>query len=149
MGKMSDELEAERIARGKGACTEIKYICVDELEQDIEKFDHAEKESKWVFHSDFDELHQEVFSNCPQPYACTEPIALYHHVLYSMGLKSTDGRCVRDELHHALERWEYDMLLPGKAHGDWKKQSPLSLCVDIVRPTSSDPPSAERLVAPE
>ena len=147
--KTVDELERERLARGKDVCTEIKYICVDELEQDIDKFKHAEKETKWVFHSNFEELHREVFANVTPPYVCTEPIALYHQVLWSVGLKTVGGRCVRDELHHALESWEYDMLKPNGAHEDWKKREPLSLCVDIVRgpPTSSDPPSAARPAA--
>jgi hypothetical protein len=116
----------------------IKYICVEELEQDIDKFDHAETLELEVPHSSFDELHEAVFSNCPTGYHCTEPIALFHEVLWSMGLKHTGGRCVRDELHHALERWEYDML-----HA--KDNTLLSLCVDIVR-TSSDPPSEARPV---
>jgi hypothetical protein len=142
------ELERERLARGKDACTEIKYICVDELEQDMDRFKHAERETRWVFHSNFDELHREVFENVTPPYVCTEPIALYHQVLWSVGLKTVGGRCVRDELHHALESWEYDMLKPNRAHRDWKK--PLSLCVDIVRggpPTSFGPPSAARPAA--
>jgi hypothetical protein len=101
----------------------IKYICVDELVQDIDLFDHAEVETKEVFHTTYDELHDAVFSQCPEPYQCTEPIALYHEVLWSMGLKQRDGRCVRDELHHALERWEYDKVV--KDGG--------VLCVDIIR----------------
>ena len=117
--------------------TEVKYICVDELEQDIAKFVRAEKMIKVIYHSSFEELHDLVFEECPPGYMCTEPIALYHEVLWSMGLKTVDGgRRVRDELHHALEEWEYGMLTSGKT---------LSLCVDIVR-TSSDRPSEARLV---
>ena len=117
--------------------TEIKYICVEEIEQDIDKFEHAEKETKRISHTTFDELHDRVFAACPAGYACTEPIALYHEVLWSLGLKTVNGRRVRDELHHALETWEYGMLTSGKT---------LSLCVDIVR-TFSDPPSEARPAA--
>ena len=115
----------------------VKYICVEELEQDIDKFKHAEKLETEIFHSTYDELHDSVFRGCPPGYKCTEPIALFHEVLWSTGLRLNGGKCVRDELHHALERWEYDIL---KA-GDGKM---LCLCVDIIR-TSSGPRSQARL----
>ena len=116
----------------------VKYICVDELEDDIDLFQRAEKITLQIAHSSYDDLHERVFQGCPVGYQCVEPIALYHEVLWSAGWGRTDqGKHVRDELHHALERWEYDTaLLP----------SVTSLCVDIVLLTSSDRRSAARLV---
>ena len=142
----------------KKVCTFIKYICVDELEQVDCYLGIActEKRIERVIHSDFEDLHDKVFKAAPDDYVCTEPIALYHEVLWNAGLKAVGGILVRDELHHALEEWEYGMLGPGKAHKDWKKRTPLSLCVDIVKskgakngapPTSSGPPSAARPAA--
>ena len=132
--------------------TQIKYISVDDLKPAKSGWgiELTEKETKWVFHSSYEELHDEVFKAAPEGYKCVEPIALYHEVLWTVGLNANG---VRDELHHALEREEYDMLKPGRAHTDWKKKEPLSLCVDIKRGalvqgdllTSSDPQSAARL----
>ena len=131
--------------------TQIKYISVDDLKpaQSGWGIELTEKAVKWVFHSSYEELHDEVFKAAPKGYVCVEPIALYHEVLWTVGLKA-DG--VRDELHHALERDEYDFLRPGNVHRGWKKASPLSLCVDIRKGedgpgdllTSSDQPSAAR-----
>jgi len=152
----AEQAEARRKLLAKGACTQIKYISVDNLELDTFGWSVklTEKEIKWVFHSSYEELHDEVFKAAPEGYKCVEPIALYHEVLWHVGL-NVNG--VRDELHHALEREEYDMLRPGRACSDWKKKEPLSLCVDIKEGklgqgdllTSSDPPSEERPAGPE
>ena len=119
----------------------VKYICVEELPDDIDLFQKAEKETVSICHSTYDELHSRVFANCPKLYRCVEPIALFHEVLWSAGWSKNgyDGRHVRDTLHHALERWEYDATL---------RPYPLtSLCVDIVPLlTSSGQPSGARLV---
>ena len=116
----------------------VKYICVEELVDDIDRFEKAEKETKWIHHSTYDDLHEQVFNKCPMGYQCIEPIALYHEVLWSVGWRREDnGKHVRDELHHALERWEYTTLRPPSMN---------SLCVDIVQLTSSDRQSARRLV---
>ena len=116
----------------------VKYICVEELPDDIDLFVKAEKDVKLIHHSTYDELHEQVFAQKPSGYRCVEPIALFHEVLWSSGWtkQGGDGRHVRDNLHHALERWEYDVSLYPLA----------SLCVDIVPLTSSDPPSGARLV---
>ena len=119
--------------------TKINYICIEELERNLEKYKHAEKAAKTVLHSTFDELHEKVLEACPANYKCVEPIALYHEVMWSMGLDFSERGVVRDELHHALEEWEYSMLTKGDT---------LSLSVDIER-TSSDPPSAARPAALE
>ena len=116
----------------------IKYICVEELEDDIDRFETAVKVHKTVVHSDYEDLHEKVFLNCPSGYQCVEPIALFHDVFWSMGLrKGENGKHVRDELRHALESWEYTVLHGNSLH---------SLCVDIVRLTSSGPPSVVRPV---
>ena len=116
----------------------VKYICIDELEDNIDKFEKAEKTTEHVSHSTYDDLHTKVFSKCPLGYQCVEPIALYHEVLWSMGLRKNENKKhVRDELHHALERWEYEIL---------RQSSLASLCVDIVKLTSSGPLSPRRLV---
>jgi hypothetical protein len=152
----AEQAEARRTLLAKEACTQIKYISVDDLKQAKFGWDSelTEKETKWVFHSSYEELHDEVFKAAPVGYKCVEPIALYHEVLWHVGLNANG---VRDELHHALEREEYDMLRPGRGCSDWKKKEPLSLCVDIKRGklgqgdllTSSDPPSEERPAGPE
>ena len=136
--------------------TQIKYISVDDLKpaQSGWGIELTEKAIKWVFHSSYEELHDEVFKAAPEGYVCVEPIALYHEVLWTVGLNANGAR---DELHHALERDEYDFLRPGNVHRGWKKTSPLSLCVDIKKGvlvqgdllTSSDPQSAARPAVPE
>ena len=68
-----------------------------------------------VEHSDFDKLHDAVFSHWPVGYRCIEPIALQHEVLWSVGLNvlyDADGNRIfeRDQLLHAIERDEYDEL---------------------------------------
>ena len=116
----------------------VKYICVEEREDDIDKFQKAEKVALTIAHSSYEDLHERVFQQCPLGYQCVEPIALYHEVLWSAGWGRTgQGKHVRDELHHALERWEYDATL---------RPSLASLCVDIVRLTSSDRRSGARPV---
>ena len=140
--------------------TEIKYICVDELKP----YDYTlgiactEKAIRRVLHSSFDELHTKVFKGAPDDYVCTEPIALYHEVLWPEGLKARRGVLVRDELHHALEEWEYGILRTDGAPKEWKGKRVLSLCVDIVKcrgarngvpPTFSGRPSAARPAGPE
>ena len=92
-----------------------------------------EYELAWavVRHSSFEELHQRVFESCPLGYACVEPIALRHEVLWSLGLtvlRDNLGNrvCERDDLVHAIEESEYSEL--------WRKNnSPLSICVDVIR----------------
>ena len=116
----------------------VKYICVAELEDDIDKFQRAEKIAPTIAHYSYEDLHDKVFRACPAGYQCVEPIALYHEVLWSAGWgRTAQGKHVRDELHHALEPWEYEATL---------RPSMASLCVDIVRLTSSDRRSAARLV---
>ena len=116
----------------------VKYICIAELEDNIDKFKKAEKTTEPIYHSTYDDLHSEVFSKCPVGYQCLEPIALFHEVMWSMGLRRNENnKHVRDELHHALERWEYGVL---------QQPSMASLCVDIVKLTSSGPQSPRRLV---
>jgi hypothetical protein len=152
------QVEQKRIRLGKEVSTQIKYISVDAADlkpaQSGWGIELTEKAIKWVFHSSYEELHDAVFKAAPKDYKCVEPIALYHEVLWTVGLNANG---VRDELHHALEREEYDMLKPTKAHEGWMKKSPLSLCVDIKKGalvqgdllTSSDPPSEERPADPE
>lgn len=116
----------------------IQYICVGELEDDIDLFQTAVKEKKTVMHCDYEDLHAKVFLNCPRGYECVEPIALFHEVFWSMGLrKGENGRHVRVCLRHALDSWEYGVVCQTPSH---------SVCVDIVALTSSDPRSAARPV---
>lgn len=109
----------------------IKYIYVDDADSiagnDTDVLSRFERHVAMVSHSDFEELHAAVFFSCPEGFECMEPIALYHEVLWSMGLRAGKGRCVieRDELHHALEEKEYGLL-------KWSSTPPMSLCVDIV-----------------
>jgi hypothetical protein len=122
----------------------VKYICAEEIEDDIDEFKKAEKIEIEIAHSTYDELHEKVFQECPEGYQCVEPIALYHEVLWSVGWgKTAGGKHIRDELHHALERWEYTTLRGGIANA---RPSMASLCVDIVPLTSSDRRSVVRLV---
>jgi hypothetical protein len=114
----------------------VKYICVDNADPAALVTDalaQFERHKTSIVHSNFEELHAAVFSGCPAGFRCVEPIALYHEVLWSMGLRvGNGGRCViaRDELHHALEEGEYGLLR-------WNAPPALSLCVDIL-PTGGE-----------
>ena len=104
-----------------------------------------------IEHSTYDELHEAVFSNCPDGYVCREPLALYHEVLWSTGIRVIQDtgenervRLERDELHHAIEVGEYNVLwVPGKPSSD----NPLSICVDIDEDTSSSTVPIANLLA--
>lgn len=89
-----------------------------------------------VEHRTYEELHEAVFGACPGGYVCMEPLALFHEVLWSTGIRVTEstGECERvqlerDELHHALEEGEYEKL----SWGD--ETTPInaliSICVDV------------------
>jgi hypothetical protein len=132
-GVSHDEMEANAESHSV-----VKYICVEEVIDDIDLFQTAVKERRTVAHSDYEDLHEKVFLNCPRGYQCVEPIALFHEVFWSMGLrKGENGRHVRVCLRHALDSWEYGVVCQTPSH---------SVCVDIVALTSSDPRSAARPV---
>ncbi len=87
-----------------------------------------------VQHSKYEELHEAVFDKCPKGFVCKEPLALYHEVLWSSGIRVIECtgeneivRLERDELHHAIEEGEYSVL--------WNPAKPsnplLSVCVDV------------------
>ena len=101
-----------------------------------------------VEHSTYDELHKAVFIHCPKGYVCKEPLALYHEVLWSSGIKvvketgeSERVWLERDELRHAIEEGEYDLL--------WVRGRPLgallSICVDVEEDTSYSLPDANKM----
>ena len=114
-----------------GRCA-IKYIHLRPDAPNCILHDPAdfELDQKVVEHSTYDELHNEVFRNCPEGYECIEPIALRHEVLWSLGmnfLRDENGNLVaeRDELHHALEEKEYWTL-------NWRDPyHMICLCVDV------------------
>ena len=88
--------------------------------------------TKKVKHSTYEEMHTAVFNACPEGYECREPLALYHEVLWSSGIRVIEAtgenervRLERDELHHAIEEGEYAILFRSAS------SSPLSICVDI------------------
>ena len=115
----------------------IKYIELNKFAAENDKAClHATKDFEMhkavVEHSDFDNLHDAVFSHCPVEYRCIEPIALRHEVLWSVGLNvlyDANGNRIfeRDQLRHAIERDEYDELKWTMPDGEM-----LSLCVDVV-----------------
>ena len=112
----------------------IKYIFVNAEEDSVNEanvLEKFEKHKTTITHSNFEELHSAVFSACPKGFKCVEPIALFHEVLWSLGIKinsrGESKRCLieRDELHHAIEESEYGLL-------KWKSTPVISLCVDII-----------------
>ena len=119
----------------KNTCT-VKYIHLESI--DPMRFHVSvdyEMSTVQVRHSTYDELHQAVFDACPKGFVCTEPLALYHEVLWSTGVKIKQStgesellHLERDELHHAIEG-EYAILW-GR---DDKSHAVLSICVDVVK----------------
>jgi hypothetical protein len=118
----------------------VKYIHLSSV--DPTRFHTAteyELHKATVQHNTYEEMHEAVFSACPTGYECTEPIALYHEVLWSNGLRVVNAageqervRLERDELHHAIEEGEYDILFRSTS------TTPLSICVDVVEKADSD-----------
>jgi hypothetical protein len=118
----------------KNQCN-VKYIHLSSI--DPTAFHVAkdyEMHTKTIEHSSYEEMHEEVISGCPRGYVCREPLALFHQVLWSRGIRVVgcageheSVRLERDELRHAIEEKEYDLLWgPGKG-GD----KLLSICVDV------------------
>ncbi len=116
----------------KNVCT-VKYIHLSSIDPNcFHTTADYEMHKAVVEHSTFEGLHEAVFNACPAGYVCREPLALFHEVLWSSGIKimQTTGepvRLERDELHHAIDENEYSVL--------WKpskpSQTPLSICVDV------------------
>ena len=117
----------------------VKYIDIDLVDPTcLHTATAYELCIKPVQHTSYEEMHEAVFTLCPDGYDCKEPIALYHEVLWACGLRwvnadgEKDGRLERDELHHAIEEGEYKILFGSPA------TAPLSVCVDVVkRPDSA------------
>ena len=114
-------------------CT-VKYIHLKTVDPDRMQC-HAladyELQSTLIRHSSYEDLHEQVFTKCPTGYVCTEPLALYHELLWSRGLSvrrdDSAGPAVveRDVLHHAIELGEYDLFW-GTAENPVK-----TICVDV------------------
>lgn len=132
-------------AGGKNACV-VKYIHLKSVDVDkLHTLADYELELKRVLHSSYEELHEQVFQNCPAGYACAEPLALYHELLWSSGLAlRRDGRRAvleRDVLHHAIEAGEYDLF--------WNVPNPVgTICVDVVESPRPDQPTDAEIPAP-
>ena len=121
--------------RKKNNSCNVKYIHLDAV--DPAEF-HTAKDFEMhvacIEHSTYQELHEAVFKACPVGFTCKEPLALFHEVLWSTGIRVTKStgenervRLERDELHHAIEEGEYCVLW-----GEGKRAAKMiSICVDI------------------
>jgi hypothetical protein len=92
--------------------------------------------SAHVEHSTYEQLHAAVLKACPKGFVCREPLALFHEVLWSSGVilvketgENARVRLERDELRHAIEEGEYEVLWGSEKSAT---NSPLSICVDVV-----------------
>ena len=115
----------------------VKYIDIGSIQGDDPDFNIEQfvKGKHQIWHSTYTEMHQGVFETPGPPYAyrCVEPLALHHSVLWSNGVVNVDGvytRCTlgRDQLHHAIEAQEYDLLWRGDSG-----KKPLPIYVDVER----------------
>jgi hypothetical protein len=99
---------------------------------------------KIIRHNDFEDMHERVLEQCPAGFECREPLALFHEVMWSCGIVVDEGSgelkraaLERDELHHAIEKDEYNILwAPGERV---KVDEALSICVDIVQKQTPPP----------
>ena len=101
----------------------VKYIHLASIDQSIlHVATEYELKTVKIEHVTYDGLHKAVFKACPDGFACMEPLALFHEVLWSTGIRVVEGtgecervQLERDELHHAIEEAEYGKLLWGTA----------------------------------
>lgn len=120
----------------RNACT-VKYIHLASVDPSLlhTTVDY-ELYTATVRHNSYSDLHDAVFSACPAGYVCKEPIALFHEVQWSTGIRITATgeservRLERDELHHAIEEWEYDVLWP-RGTSKSPVHAPTTICVDV------------------
>jgi hypothetical protein len=106
----------------------VKYVFVPS--SDVPVFHSADDfviHTVTVLHDGYESLHDRVFKACPLGYACMEPLALYHEVLWYHGIRNGENVVLeRDDLHHAIDESEYEMLW-----GRGVAKSPVSICVDV------------------
>ena len=113
----------------------VKYIDIKSIESDEL---HVININSFVKHSadfqceKYEDLHKAVLENSPEGYMCIEPLALFHEVMWSCGLSKENGvvkrvTTCRDQLHHAIEESEYNLLVTNVSHKD-----PILICVDVV-----------------
>lgn len=122
----------------KNECV-VKYIHLKPVDANrLHTLADYELDSKRVYHSSYDELHEQVFLNCPMGFKCTEPLALYHAPYWSSGLAVRQNAArqtvfERDVLRHAIEPGEYARL--------WGATRAIAtICVDVVETFNRDLP---------
>jgi len=119
---------------GENVCV-VKYIDIRSMQADdpVYNIDKFVKGEKTIEHGTYEDLHDKVFSNSPQTYRCIEPLALHHEVLWSNGIVFVNGvdkrgYVGRDQLHHAIEEQEYNILWNGV-----DTHKPLPIFVDVEK----------------